>query len=93
MPEKIGSVLTRLLERYDMLGEIEKERIIAEWHTLSKNKIFTFCYPAYVEGTILYLKTKDSSWYQGLKGKEKELYKIIARTLSLTKIKKVVFIS
>jgi hypothetical protein len=93
MPERIGTVLMRLLKRYDMLGEVEKERIVAEWKTLSKNQIFTFCYPAFVKGSILYLKTKDACWYHALTGKEKEMYQIITRAISLKHITKIVFIS
>jgi predicted nucleic acid-binding Zn ribbon protein len=93
MPEKIGTVLQRLLERYDILREIEKERLISEWYKLSSNKILTFCSPAYIDRDILYLKAKNEHWFQALKGKEKEISQIIKRTISLKYVERIIFIS
>ena len=56
MPEKIGTILQRLLMRYDIFEEIEKGRLISEWYKLSDLKISAFCHPDHVEGAVLFLK-------------------------------------
>jgi predicted nucleic acid-binding Zn ribbon protein len=92
MPEKIGTVLNSVLQRYGISARIEQERLFNEWHTLSQNDIFNFCYPQYIEDKCLYLKAKDDYWRAALKGREKELYKLIDTRFALKQIKYITII-
>jgi predicted nucleic acid-binding Zn ribbon protein len=92
MPEKIGTVLNSALRRYGISNRIEQERLFNDWHALSKNDIFNFCYPKYIEGKILYLEAKDDHWRQSFKGRERALYKIINERFMLKHIKYITII-
>ena len=90
MPEKIGTVINRVLLQYGISKRIEVERLFIEWRSDSQNTIINFCTPEFIKENILHVKAKDEQWRQALKGREPELFDILNKQFHFKHIKGVI---
>lgn len=92
MAEQIREILGRILNQIDPQQKVPENLFKKNWSGLVGKDLARQCKPERIQGSVLYLKARNTAWRTELAGQHDQLLNLVKKNTDLVEITRIIFL-